>query len=150
MVLSAIEQHEPPGGRLVDDEPRRRFSSGAMRANETVGILMDTNMTPPQGLFVPFFGIPACTASGLARVALKTEATVLPGFLAWHEDEHRYVLHFGAPIDLIRSEDPESDIQTNTAQFTAILEHHIRQYPDQWLWMHRRWKTRPPGESTLY
>ena len=66
-----------------------------MRAGETVGILMDTNMTPPQGVFVPFFGVQACTASGMARVAAKTGAAVVPGFLLWEEGEGKYVLHFG-------------------------------------------------------
>ena len=70
-----------------------------MREGETVGILMDTNMTPPQGDFVEFFGMQACTASGLARVALKTGAAVLPGFMLWEPAERRYVLHFGPEIE---------------------------------------------------
>ena len=67
----------------------------AMHKGETVGILMDTNMTPPQGVFVPFFGVPACTATAMARVALKSGAAVVPGFLLWEADEGQYVLHFG-------------------------------------------------------
>jgi KDO2-lipid IV(A) lauroyltransferase len=121
-----------------------------MRANETVGILMDTNMTPPQGVFVPFFGVAACTASGMARVAAKTGAAVVPGFLAWEESEGRYVLHFGARIEVLDTGDAEQDAVVNTARFTAVLEASIRRYPDQWLWMHRRWKTRPAGEPPVY
>jgi KDO2-lipid IV(A) lauroyltransferase len=121
-----------------------------MRAGETVGILMDTNMTPPQGLFVPFFGVPACSASGLARVALKTGAAVLPGFLLWEESERQYVLHFYPELALVSTGDAEADTAGNTARFTAVLEEAIRQYPSQWLWMHRRWKTRPPGEPPIY
>ena len=71
-----------------------------MRAGETVGILMDTNMTPPQGVFVPFFGYEACTASGLARVALKTGAAVVPGYPVWEDAEEQYVLHFGPELAL--------------------------------------------------
>jgi KDO2-lipid IV(A) lauroyltransferase len=138
------------GNRVLHKDDFARGLLGAMRTGETVGILMDTNMTPPQGLFVPFFGIEACTASGLARVALKTGAAVLPGFLLWEESERRYVLHFYPEIALADSGDTEADTADNTARFTAVLEDAIRQYPSQWLWMHRRWKTRPPGEPSIY
>ena len=138
------------GNRVLHKDDFARGLIGAMRSGETVGILMDTNMTPPQGLFVPFFGIQACAASGLARVALKTGAAVLPGFLLWEESERRYVLHFYPEIALASTGDSEADAADNTARFTAVLEDAIRQYPSQWLWMHRRWKTRPHGEPALY
>ena len=121
-----------------------------MRQGESVGILMDTNMTPPQGVFVDFFGTPACTASGLARVALKTGAAVVPGFLVWEESERRYVLHFGERIALPNSGDPEADILELTQRCTREIEAWVRRYPDQWLWIHRRWKTRPAGDPALY
>lgn len=138
------------GNRVLHKDDFARGLLGAMRAGETVGILMDTNMTPPQGVFAPFFGAQACTASGLARVAFKTDATVVPGFLLWHADERQYVLHFGAALDLVRTGDAEQDIIANTALFTRVLEEWVRRYPDQWLWVHRRWKTRPPGEASIY
>lgn len=138
------------GNRVLHKDDFARGLLAAMRAGETVGILMDTNMTPPQGLFVPFFGLEACTASGLARVALKTGAAVLPGFLLWEESERRYVLHFYPEIALADTGDAEADTADNTARFTAVLEEAIRKYPSQWLWMHRRWKTRPSGEPPLY
>ena len=138
------------GNRVIHKDDFARGLIGAMRAGETVGILMDTNMTPPQGVFVPFFGVPACTASGLARVALKTGAAVLPGFLLWEEAERRYVLHFGEELALTQTGDNEADILANTALFTGVIESYIRRYPEQWLWMHRRWKTRPPGEGKIY
>ena len=122
----------------------------AMRRGGTVGILMDTNMTPPQGEFVRFFGITACTASGLARVALRTGAAVLPGFCLWEEKERQYVLHFGPELHFARTANPEADILAATQQCNDVLESWIRRYPDQWLWIHRRWKTRPPGEASLY
>jgi KDO2-lipid IV(A) lauroyltransferase len=138
------------GNRVLHKDDFARGLLAAMRAGETVGILMDTNMTPPQGLFVPFFGVPACTASGLARVARKTGAAVLPGFLLWEESEQQYVLHFYPEIALASTDDAEADATENTARFTAVLEDAIRQNPSQWLWMHRRWKTRPPGEPSVY
>ena len=156
------------GNRVIHKDDFARGLLTAMHNNETVGILMDTNMTPPQGVFVPFFGTEACTATAMARVALKTDAAVLPGFLVWEPATQgyarcssgscgvepasggRYVLHFGPQIELIRSADPQADIVANTALFTAVTEQWIRRYPDQWLWVHRRWKTRPEGEPRFY
>jgi len=138
------------GNKVVHKDDFARGLISAMRNGETVGILMDTNMTPPQGLFVDFFGRQACTASGMARVALKTGAVVLPGFLLWEDATKSYVLHFGAPLELIRSGDNEADIAANTALFTKVLEDYIHRYPGQWLWLHRRWKTRPEGEPRIY
>jgi KDO2-lipid IV(A) lauroyltransferase len=122
----------------------------AMRAGQTVGILMDTNMTPPQGVFVEFFGRKACTASGVARVALKTGAAVLPGFMLWEPAERQYVLHFGPELAFERTADAQADILAATQQCASTTEEWIRRYPDQWLWIHRRWKTRPAGEPGLY
>lgn len=133
------------GNRVLHKDDFARGLLAAMRHGETVGILMDTNMTPPQGVFVPFFGRDACTASGLARVALKTGAAVLPGFMLWEEAEQKYVLHFGPEIPLISTGNDEADARANTARFTAVIEDWVRRYPDQWLWVHRRWKTRPDG-----
>jgi KDO2-lipid IV(A) lauroyltransferase len=121
-----------------------------MKAGEVVGILMDTNVTPPQGVFVDFFGIPACTASGLARIALRTDAAVIPGFTIWDKALGKYRLRFDPVVDLIRTGNLESDIQANTQKFTKIIEDYVRQYPEQWLWVHRRWKARPPGDPPLY
>ncbi len=138
------------GNRVLHKDDFARGLLTAMRAGQTVGILMDTNMTPPQGVFARFFGIEACTASGLARVALKTGAAVLPGFLLWEEAEHRYVLRFGPELNLVKTGNTESDILAATQQCNDVLEAWIRRYPDQWLWIHRRWKTRPAGEPPLY
>ena len=138
------------GNRVIHKDDFARGLISAMRAGETVGILMDTNMTPPQGAFVPFFGVQACTASGMARVALKTDAAVLPGFLLWDEARKKYVLRFGPRIELVRTGDADADMLANTAQFAATTERYIRANPEQWLWMHRRWKTRPAGEAGVY
>jgi KDO2-lipid IV(A) lauroyltransferase len=138
------------GNTTVAKDDFVRGLLGAMKTGGTVGILMDTNMTPPQGVFVPFFDIPACTASGLARIALRTDAAVVPGFTIWDEKLKKYRLRFDPAVDLIRTGDDNADIVANTARFTAIIEHYVRRYPGQWLWVHRRWKTRPPGEPPLY
>src|SRR5277367_1266239 len=114
------------GNRVLHKDDFARGLLAAMRGGETVGILMDTNMTPPQGLFVPFFGVEACTASGVARIAARTGAAVLPGFLLWEETEERYVLHFGREVEVVDTGDAEQDAVTNTAAFTAAIEGYIR------------------------
>ena len=138
------------GNRVIHKDDFARGLIASMRAGETVGILMDTNMTPPQGVFVPFFGVQACTASGMARIAAKTGAAVVPGFLLWEESERRYVLHFGEELEVVHTGDAEQDALVNTATFTAAIEGYVRRYPEQWLWVHRRWKTRPAGEEGIY
>ncbi len=138
------------GNTVLGKDEFARALLATVRGGASVGILMDTNMTPPQGVFVPFFGQLAATASGLARVARHTGAAVVPGCLLWHADERKYVLHFWPELPMARTADPEHDALVNTAACTAALEAIIRAYPDQWLWLHRRWKTRPPGEPSLY
>ena len=138
------------GNKTVAKDDFVRGLLAAMKAGETVGILMDTNMTPPQGIFVDFFGIPACTASGLARIALRTDAAVVPGFTIWDSALQKYRLRFDPALELVRTGDVEADIVANTQMFTRVIEDYVRKYPDQWLWVHRRWKTRPEGQPGLY
>jgi Kdo2-lipid IVA lauroyltransferase/acyltransferase len=138
------------GNSLIGKQGFARGLLAAMQDNETVGILMDTNMTPPQGVFVDFFGIPACTAVGIARVALHTDAAVVPAFTIWDQVLRKYRVEFSSAVELVRTGDYEADAVANTALFNRIFEEYVRKYPDQWLWVHRRWKTRPPGEPPLY
>lgn len=138
------------GNRLLPKQDFARGLLAAMHNGETVGILMDTNMTPPQGDFVPFFGVLACTATGLARVALKTGAAVVPAFTVWDGQLRKYRVLFEPAIKLVKTGDHDADVLANTALFNKAIEDVIRRHPDQWLWVHRRWKTRPPGEPPLY
>jgi KDO2-lipid IV(A) lauroyltransferase len=138
------------GNQVIHKDDFGRGLLLAMHAGQTVGILMDTNMTPPQGSFVKFFGLDACTATGLAHVARKTGAAVLPGFMLWERSEGRYVLHFGPEIQIPHTANVYADILAGTELCTRAIESWIRRYPDQWLWIHRRWKTRPAGEPSLY
>ena len=147
MVQSYRMMH---GNTVIDKDDSGRGLFSAIRAGQTVGILMDTNITPPQGVFVDFFGIPACTASGLARIAMRTDAAVVPAFTVWDRALRKYRLRFDPAVKLIRTGDNDADVVANTAMFTRIIENYVRQYPDQWLWVHRRWKTRPPGQPPLY
>lgn len=137
------------GNKAVDKDFARGLIA-AMRNGETVGVLMDTNMIASQGVFVDFFGVAACTAGGLARVALKTDAAVVPGFTIWDPQLQKYRLRFDPAVKLIRTNDREADVVANTQLFTKIIEDYVRRNPDQWLWVHRRWKTRPEGQKGLY
>ena len=116
----------------------------------TVGILSDHNTIREESVFVDFFGVPASTTSGLARIALRTEAAVVPGFLSWDSARRKYRLRFEPAIELARTDDEEHDVRENTARFTKTIEDYVRAFPDQWLWVHKRWKTRPPGEKEIY
>ena len=138
------------GNQTINKDDPTRGLLRALKAGRVVGFLMDTNMTPPQGIFVDYFGIPACTASGLARMALRTDAAVVPGFTLWNPRLRKYKLRFDPALTLIRTGDQEADIVANTQLFTKVIEDFVRRYPDQWLWVHRRWKTRPLGQPPLY
>lgn len=138
------------GNKVLDKDDFARGLLAAMRSGETVGILMDTNMTPPQGIFVDFFGVPACTASGLARVALKTDCAVVPGFTLWDNALGKYRVQLLPALELVRTGDDEADVAANTQAFTRVIEEQARRYPEQWLWVHRRWKTRPEGMPPIY
>ncbi len=121
-----------------------------LKDSGTVGILADQNTLPAEGAFVDFFGKLACTTTGLARVALHTGAAVVPGYAYWDETIQKYRLRFEPPVELIRTGDPERDVFENTQRFAKVIEEIIRKHPDQWVWIHKRWKTRPNGEPALY
>jgi KDO2-lipid IV(A) lauroyltransferase len=138
------------GNVMLEKDESMRGILKAMRAGRTAGVLMDTNMMLSQGIFVDFFEIPACTTSSVARVALRTGAAVVPGFTIWDPALRKYRLRFEPELKLIQTGDDEKDVIANTALFTSVIEDYVRRYPDQWLWVHRRWKTRPEGEPPLY
>ena len=137
------------GGTAIE---KRDFARQVLRAfaqGRAVGILIDQNMLPGEGVFVDFFGRAACTTTGPARVAKKTGAAIVLGLVIWDAKLRKYRLRF-EPVEWIQRDDPEEEIRVNTANFTRLIEEYIRRYPEQWLWVHRRWKTRPPGEPPLH
>jgi Kdo2-lipid IVA lauroyltransferase/acyltransferase len=121
-----------------------------LKEQGTVGILADQNTMPQEGVWVDFFGTPACSSTGIARVALHTDAAVVPGYVYWDAAMRKYRLRFEPPVELVRTGDTERDVRENTARFAKILEEIIRQHPEQWVWLHARWKNRPTGEEKLY
>jgi KDO2-lipid IV(A) lauroyltransferase len=116
----------------------------------TVGILADQNTMPEEGVFVDFFGKSACTTTGIARVALHTNAAVVPGYAYWDGGIAKYRLRFEPAVELSRTGDTERDVFVNTQKFAKVIESIIRKHPEQWVWVHARWKTRPKGEAELY
>lgn len=138
------------GNQPIDKKAAARTAMRLLRDGGTLGVLADLNTQEREGVFVPFFGHLACTTAGAATLALRTDATVIPVCAPWDEERRRYVFHGGPVIELVRTGDPKRDLEANTANFTAAIERQIRAYPEQWLWIHKRWKTRPAGEPDLY
>ena len=138
------------GNRPIEKNRAARAMLKILAEGGTVGILSDHNTALEEGVFVDFFGVPASTTSGLARIALRTDAAVVPGFLCWDDSARKYRLQFGPAVELSRTGSEEEDVRANTQRFTRIIEDYVRAHPQQWVWLHKRWKTRPPGENALY
>src|SRR5690348_10978736 len=138
------------GNQPIEKNRSARAVLRVLSEGGTVGVLSDHNTSLEEGVFVDFFGIPASTTSGLARLALRTDAAVVPGFLSWDRERRKYRLCFEPAVELSRSSDEEADVRENTQRFTRVIEDYVRAHPDQWLWVHKRWKTRPPGEQPIY
>lgn len=138
------------GNRTIDKNNASRMILSALRRGEAVGILIDLNTVRNLGVFCDFFGIQACSTPGLATLALRTGAAVLPSFITWDEQRQIHTIHFGKPLEVVNTGNLKEDILTNTARFHKVVEEYVRRYPDQWLWVHKRWKTRPEGEAEIY
>ena len=132
------------GNHVIAKKDAARGILRALAKGDAVGILVDQNTTPEQGVFVDFFGVKACAGSAFVKLAQHSGAAVVPGYALWSEKTGRYVLHFEPEVEMT------GDVVEDTQRVHARLEAAIRQHPDQWLWIHRRWKTRPPGEPPLY
>jgi Kdo2-lipid IVA lauroyltransferase/acyltransferase len=138
------------GNRPIFKNESARALFKILRESGTVGILADQNTLPEEGVFVDFFGKTACTTTGIARLALHTDAAVVPGYAVWDQRINKYKLHFDPPLELVRTGHAERDVFVNTQRFVKVIEEIIRKYPEQWIWVHARWKTRPKGEPALY
>jgi len=138
------QRRQLSGNHLIEKWDSARSILRALQQNEAVGILMDQNTSLQEGAFVNFFGTPACANTAFAKIAARTGAAVIPGFALWSDHERCYVLRFYPPVEM--TGDPVED----TRRLHAVLENVIREYPGQWLWIHRRWKTRPEGDPPIY
>lgn len=138
------------GNRIINKNKSVKDVLTKLRHGSDVGLLIDINTLADQGVFCDFFGIPACSTTGLAVFALRSDSPVVPGFLIWDEKLNKHVLRFEPEIALIRTGDFKEEIQLNTARFMQAIEDCVRRHPEQWLWIHRRWRTRPEGKPDLY
>src|SRR5215470_6064826 len=134
------------GNQPIYKNEAARTMMRVLKDTGTLGILADQNTMPGEGIFVDFFGKPACTTTGIARVALHTDAAVVPGYAYWDPNLRKYRLRFEPPVELIRTGDTERDVVANTERFAKVIEQIVRTHPDQWVWIHARWKNRPEGE----
>lgn len=132
------------GNQIIEKKDAARGILKALKSGGAVGILIDQNTTLDQGVFIDFFGQKACAGTAFAKLAHHSGSAVLPGFALWSDEEQHYILRFYPEIEMT------GDVCVDTQRIHTQLESVIRQYPDQWLWIHRRWKTRPPGEPALY
>ena len=145
LIDALVEQRRSlSGNHLIYKKDAARNVLKALRNNEAVGILIDQNVSAAEGVFVDFFGQQACANAAFVKFAYHSGAKVIPGFAFWVEARQRYTLRFYPEITM------SGDITEDTQRIHSFLEQVIRQYPDQWMWIHRRWKTRPEGEPSLY
>ena len=138
------------GNRPINKNESARAALRILHDGGVIGVLADQNTAPAEAVFVDFFGIPAATSSGIARLARRTGAAVVPAYSYWDPQIGKYRLRYEPALELTTTEDEQSDIRNYSARFNQVIEDYVRRFPDQWLWVHRRWKTRPAQELALY
>jgi KDO2-lipid IV(A) lauroyltransferase len=138
------------GSVTLDKTKSARYMFRALERGELLGILADLNVQEKEGVFVDFFGVPASTTTSIAKLALKTNAIVLPAFAVWEESKKKYVVYLEPPVEYKPDDNSPENIRHLTQKITNMVEKYVRLYPEQWLWIHKRWNTRPKGEESLY
>jgi KDO2-lipid IV(A) lauroyltransferase len=137
------------GNQVLDKKGSGKEAFRVLRGGGVLGILGDQNATREEGEFVEFFGIPACTHVSIAKLAMKTGAAIVPAFIT-RDGAGAHTIHVGRPIEPTDTGRPREDAIATTQEVARVTEAIIRRFPSQWLWGHRRWKTRPVGEPKLY
>jgi KDO2-lipid IV(A) lauroyltransferase len=130
------------GNLSLHKQKAMRQSLRLLESGEAINILIDQNASSYEGVFVNFFGRPACATSGLARMALRTGAAVMSAFTI-RLPNGKYVLEIGPKMEISNTGDLDEDVLLNTQNFIKVIEEYVRKYPEQWLWLHQRWKTKP-------
>lgn len=138
------------GSVTLDKTKSARTMFRLLENGKILGILADLNVQEREGVFVDFFGVPASTTTSIARLALKTNAIVMPAFAVWEEEKQKYVVYLEPPVNYKESDTSEENVCELTQKITNTVEKYVRRYPEQWLWIHKRWNTRPKGEKGLY
>ncbi len=139
------------GNKTIDKLSAARSMLKLLRSGEhALGLLPDLNTLDDEAIFVDFFGVPAATTFVIAKLAMRTNTPLVPFFAPWSEEKGKYLLIAEPPIPAECTGDEEADVRRLTIEITRHVENQIRQFPGQWLWIHKRWKTRPPGEPKIY
>jgi Kdo2-lipid IVA lauroyltransferase/acyltransferase len=138
------------GNQPIEKKQAARAILKALHHGGVVGILADQNAALEDSVFVDFLGIPAATTTGIARMARHSGAPVVPVYSFWDPALGKYRLRYEPALTLTRTDDEERDIRDYVVQFNQALSSYVRRFPDQWFWVHRRWKTRPLGEQPIY
>jgi Kdo2-lipid IVA lauroyltransferase/acyltransferase len=139
------------GNETIDKLSAARSMLKILRTGETpLGLLPDLNTLDDEAIFVDFFGVPAATTFVVAKLAVRMKTPLVPVFAPWSEQHGKYLLIVEPPIPPDCTGDEDADVRQLTTKLTERIENQIRQYPGQWLWIHKRWKTRPPGEPKIY
>lgn len=151
LVENHIESFRTKFGAVTLDKTKSaRKMFRVLEGGELLGMMADLNVQEKEGVFVDFFGVPASTTTSIAKLALHTGAALMPAFAVWDEAKRKYVVHLETPIEYEKTLDADEDIKNLTQAITNVVEKYVRQYPEQWLWIHKRWNTRPKGEKELY
>jgi KDO2-lipid IV(A) lauroyltransferase len=151
LLDNLVRRHrELSGNRTIDKNNSVRAVLRTLNRGKDVGLLIDANTVGGEGTFCDFFGLKASSTTGLAVFALRSGSPVVPGFLIWDEKLKKHRLRFEPEVPLIRTGDFKEEVRLNTGLFTRVVEEQVRRYPGQWLWIHKRWNTRPEGDPDLY
>lgn len=140
-----VETRGKFGIKMLPARNSYRYCREALKANGILGFILDQNMKRNRGIFVDYFGRPACTSPGLAMLSAQTGAPVLPVFMLREPDGRHRVCVFD-PLPPPASMDKEA-IRQATQTYTTIIEQFVRAHPEQWIWLHRRWRTQPLEEA---
>src|SRR5437763_3218973 len=138
------------GTRAIRKRHAARAVLAALHEHGFLVLPFDQNSTRGLGVFVDFFGKAASTNAGIARIALRTDAPIVPIFIVRDGRRARHTVHVLPIMQVERTGDDRADVVRNTQRFSDVFEDMVRRYPEQWLWMHKRWKTRPAGAPRLY
>lgn len=151
MIERMVDRRRTSGGnQTLDKLSAARTMVKILRSGGSVGLLPDLNTLDDEAIFVDFFGVPAATNYLMAKIALRTQSPIVPVFAPWDEDRKKFLLQIQPPIQVELTGNEEQDVKRVTQKFTNVIEEQIRRYPEQWLWVHKRWKTRPPGHPSIY
>jgi Kdo2-lipid IVA lauroyltransferase/acyltransferase len=151
MIERLVDRRRTSGGnQTLDKLSAARTMIKILRSGGSVGLLPDLNTLDDEAIFVDFFGVPAATNYLLAKIALRTNSSIIPVFAPWDANRKKFLLQIQPSIHVELTGNEDEDIRRVTEKFTRVIEEQIRRYPEQWLWVHKRWKTRPPGQPAIY